>query len=132
MIAGCAKQASGGVKVGIRGKVYTFELARTDEERSRGLMFRKELSYNSGMLFMFDKKDFLRFYMKNTFIPLDIAFMDRDFTILDIQKMESLDETIIISKYKSQYALEVNRGFFDRAGLKEGDKIKILTPLFSQ
>ena len=96
-------------------------------EKEKGLMFRKKLDKNSGMLFVYGSKRYLYYYMKNTFIPLDIAFIDEYFTIIDIQSMEPLDETSIRSAQESMYALEVNRGFFDRVGLKVGDKIKLLS-----
>ena len=117
------------VKVRIHDKRYTFEIAETQEERQKGLMFRKKLDQNSGMLFIFDRTDYLTFYMKDTFIPLDIAFIDSDFTIVDIQQLQPLDETLVISKFKAQYALEVNRRFFEKAGLSVGDKFELITTL---
>jgi uncharacterized protein len=92
-------------------------------------MFRKKLSSNNGMLFVYKDKRILSFYMKNTLIPLDIAFIDEYFRIINIEEMEPLDETSIISKKEAQFALEVNRGFFEKIGLKEGDIIKFITPI---
>ena len=86
-------------------------------------MFRKELADDSGMLFVFNDLDYHNFYMKNTTIPLDIAFLDNDFTVVDIQAMQPLNETSIIPKVKIRYALEVNRGFLKKIGIKIGDKI---------
>ncbi len=117
------------VKAKINKKIYKFELAITEAEREKGLMFRKSLDNDSGMLFVYSSMNYLYFYMKNTLIPLDIAFLDYDYKIIDIQSMEPLDETIIMSKKKAMYALEVNRGFFDRVGLKIGDRIDFITPI---
>ena len=117
------------IDVKIKNKIYTFELADTQLEKQIGLMFRQELAEDSGMLFVFYKMDYLSFYMKNTIIPLDIAFMDNEFNIIDIQSMEPLDTTLTISKSKAQYALEVNKGFFRRVGLGVGDRIEFITPL---
>lgn len=117
------------VKAEINKEIYTFEVAATSEARKTGLMYRKKINKNSGMLFVYGYKSILSFYMKNTLIPLDIAFIDEQFVIVDIQQMKPLDETSIISKKESQYALEVNRGFFDRVNLKVGDKINFITPI---
>jgi len=117
------------VKAEINKKTYSFELAVTSEERQKGLMFRKKLAKNSGMLFVYKGKGVLSFYMKNTIIPLDIAFIDESLRIINIEKMEPLDETSINSKKAAQFALEVNRGFFERVNLKEGDIINFLTPI---
>lgn len=117
------------VEIEINAKEYKFEIASTREERAQGLMYRKKLAKNSGMLFVFPENRILSFYMKNTLIPLDIAFINRNFEIIDIQSMEPLDETSINSKGRAQYALEVNKGFFAKEGIEVGDKIKILTPI---
>lgn len=81
------------------------------------------------MLFVYPNKKYLYFFMKNTFIPLDIAFIDEQHKIIDIQQMEPLDETTIQSKKEAMLALEVNRGFFDRVGLKVGDTLNFVTPI---
>ena len=117
------------VKVEINKKEYSFEIAATEEARKKGLMHKKKLNKNSGMLFVYPNKSYLSFYMKNTFIPLDIAFIDEQFRIVDIQQMEPLDETSIVSKKKAQFALEVNKGFFERVGLKVGDKLEVITAI---
>lgn len=117
------------VKIELDKKIYTFEIAATPEARRKGLMYRKKLNKNGGMLFVYGSKNYLSYYMKNTFIPLDIAFLDETFKILEIRPMEPLDETAIVSKDKVQYALEVNRGFFKRVELKEGDRLDFVTPI---
>lgn len=117
------------VKAKINNKIYKFELALTEDEKGLGLMFRKKLDPNGGMLFVYSYMTVMDFYMKNTLIPLDIAFIDGDFKIIDIQSMDPLDETTVRSKKRCMYALEVNRGFFDRVGVKEGDKIDFITPI---
>jgi len=89
-------------------------------------MFRKKLEPNSGMLFVYPREMPLRFYMKNTYIPLDIAFIDENGTILNIEPMTPLDETVIASKGLARYALEVNQGFFDKEGIKPGDRVRFL------
>jgi len=128
-MSGCINKKQSKVKIEIRDKTYTFELASTREERKKGLMFRKKLDPNGGMLFVYPNRTNLSFYMKNTLIPLDIAFISADYKIIEIRQMFPLDETSIESKEEAQYALEVNRGFFDRIGLKAGEKITILTSI---
>jgi uncharacterized protein len=128
-ITSCTKSDYPGVEVKINGKTYSFESAVTEKQRQTGLMFRKKLDKNNGMLFIYGKEEYLFFYMKNTFIPLDIAFIDDEFKIIDIQQMEPLDETTIQSKGKARYALEVNRGFFSKAGLNVGDKLDFTSPI---
>ncbi len=117
------------VKIKIKNKIYHFEIANTSTERQKGLMFRKHLDKDGGMLFVYPREYSLSFYMKNTLIPLDIAFIDSNLKIVDIRQMQPLDETPIDSKLPAQYALEVNEGFFKKLGIKEGDKIEILTPI---
>lgn len=117
------------VKIEINNEIFSFEIADTPSKRRTGLMFRKKLNQNSGMLFVYPNEFVLSFYMKNTLIPLDIAFINSELTVIDIQSMNPLDETPIESKGKAQYALEVNKGFFKKVGLKVGDKIKFITPI---
>jgi len=116
------------VEAVINGRVYTFEVSDVKNEGHKGLMYRENLDEDSGMLFVFPTEDYLEFYMKNTYIPLDIAFIGKGFRIIDIQELKPLDETVVTSKKKALYALEVNRGFFNRVGLGLGDKIEFKMP----
>lgn len=99
------------------------EIARTTEERQQGLMFRKSLADGRGMLFVFDRDQILSFYMRNTLIPLSIAYIRSDGGIAEIRDMRPLDETSIPSSRSVRYALEVPQGWFDRAGIKVGDRL---------
>lgn len=116
-------------KIEINKTVYTVEVANSQEKRSKGLMFRKHLPDNTGMLFVFSYEDYRYFYMKNTLIPLDIAFFNAQMEIVSIKQMEPLDETTVASGKKAMYALEMNRGFFEKRGIKVGDKMKLLTSI---
>lgn len=98
------------------------EVARTDQERARGLMERESLSPGSGMLFIFPDVAPRSFWMQNTYIPLDIAFMDADGVIVDIQAMEPLDETFTESAAPAMFALEVPQGWFEAQGIGVGDR----------
>jgi uncharacterized membrane protein (UPF0127 family) len=99
------------------------ELARTDGERERGLMFRKELKDGEGMLFIFAQDQVLAFWMKNTLLPLSIAYIASDGRILEIRDMEPGNLQTVKSGRSCRYALEVPRGWFDRAGLGPGDRL---------
>jgi len=102
------------------------EIANTFKKKSVGLMNRKSLEENSGMLFVFPIAQHLNFWMHNTFIPLSIAFIDAKGVINEIVDMKPLDKTVIRSKYKAVYALEVNQGWFKKRNIKPGTKIKEL------
>jgi uncharacterized protein len=103
----------------------TVEIARTDEERASGLMFRKTLPDGQGMLFVFDRDQQLSFWMKNTVIPLSIAFIASDGHILEIKDMQPNDLTSVKSSRSVRYALEVPQGWFGRVNVKAGDIVKI-------
>lgn len=112
--------ASGGEEVEV-----SVEIAGTDAERQRGLMERTELAEERGMLFVFEEEQELSFWMKDTLIPLSIAYIDEEARIVDIQDMEPLDESGHPSAEPAQYALEVNQGFFDERGVEVGDRAEL-------
>jgi len=113
-----------GVSLTVRGRTLEVEVVREPEERALGLMFRERLAPDSGMLFIFDSLDILRFWMKNTLIPLDIAFADEDGVIVDIQRMAALDTTTgYTSAAPARYAVEANLGWFAAGGTRVGDTI---------
>lgn len=80
-----ASQASGPTCVLPDATVITLELAVTDEQKALGLMFRDVLPPNHGMLFLFDREDYLPFWMKNTLIPLDLIWLDREGTVVEVK-----------------------------------------------
>jgi len=103
------------------------ELATTPEAWQKGLMFRESLPENQGMLFIFPQATGSAFWMKNTRIPLSIAFADQNGVILRILDMEPCEEDPCPSYYPGvayRQALEVNQGWFARHGVKEGDRWK--------
>ena len=114
------------IEVSIYNKNITFnvEVAKTIEERRTGLMYRKELLNNEGMLFIFPSEKIIQLWMKNTYIPLDVIFISENKLIVDIKKnMEKLSETIVKSKVKSRYALEFNAGLINKLDIEIGDKV---------
>jgi uncharacterized membrane protein (UPF0127 family) len=100
------------------------ELANTERKRQMGLMGRTELGENRGMLFVFDQEQPLSFWMKDTLIPLSIAYIDEGGTIVDIQDMQPLDETSHPSAAPAKYALEVNQGFFEANRIQVGSRLE--------
>jgi uncharacterized membrane protein (UPF0127 family) len=101
------------------------ELARTAREKQTGLMFRKELEDGKGMLFIFENDEVHSFWMKNTLIPLSIAFVYYDGTILEIKNLYPRDLGSVYSSRSVRYALEAPQGWFDRAGIKAGDRLNL-------
>ena len=99
------------------------ELAKTEDQRTTGLMYRTGLEDGKGMLFIFETDQVLSFWMKNTLIPLSIAYISYDGTIADIRDMFPNNTTPVHSSRSVRYALEVPQGWFGRAGIKVGDKV---------
>lgn len=105
-------------------RTIDIELAKTDEERAKGLMYRKSMSDTQGMLFLFDAPEEQSFWMKNTYISLDIVYVDDKKEIVSIQKYATpLSEAGLPSYKPAQYVVEVNAGFCDKYRIKYGDKI---------
>jgi uncharacterized membrane protein (UPF0127 family) len=103
------------------------EIADTDAERQTGLMGRTTLAGDAGMLFVFDQEQTLSFWMKDTLIPLSIAYIDAEGRIVDIQDMQPTDDIPpqYVSAEPAQYALEVNQGFFEERGVSVGDMVAL-------
>ena len=99
------------------------EIATTDTERSKGLMFRTELKDGQGMLFVFDRDQHLSFWMKNTLIPLSVAYIASDGKILEIHDMTPESLRPVDSDHAARYALEVPQGWFSRTALGPGDRL---------
>jgi uncharacterized membrane protein (UPF0127 family) len=115
------------VVLAINGHKVTAEVAATPGERATGLMNRFSLRPDNGMLFIFERPEPLSFWMKNTFIPLSIAFLDTDGRILNIEDMAPQTETTHWSKGPALYALEMRKGWFVERGVKPGDRVEGLT-----
>ncbi len=99
------------------------EVVDTDEKRLRGLMFREKLGRNHGMLFVYEQPGYHSMWMKNTLIPLSVAFLDGDGRILNILDMEPKTLDTHMAAGPARYAIETNQGWFARRGIKPGDSV---------
>jgi uncharacterized membrane protein (UPF0127 family) len=98
-------------------------VARSDEERALGLMHRREMPADEGMLFMCDSRAVQKFWMKDTPLPLSIAFLEEDGTILKIADLEPHDLEGESSEHPVRFVLEVNQGWFDERGIGPGARL---------
>jgi len=119
------------IKVG--NKPLKVSLAITPEQQTRGLMNIQgmpptKLPENEGMLFIYRREEMISFWMKNTTIPLSIAFIDRKGIIKEIKDMVPASDASVRPERPAQYALEVNRGWFSRNDVRVGDKVKLDFP----
>jgi uncharacterized protein len=124
--AACPLPGSGDCRIEINNKngkpvALQVEIADTDPMRMKGLMDRKKMSWNRGMLFVFDSVAKQNFWMKNTYIPLSIAYIGKNGTINEIYDMKPLDISVTYPSNKpAGYALEVNRGWFEKNNITSG------------
>jgi len=116
-----AKLPTTTIKVG--SHALRVEVVATDAERQKGLMFREKLGRNDGMLFVFDEPAYHSMWMKNTLIPLSVAFVDAKGEILNILDLEPHSLETRMSAGPASYAIETNRGWFAQRGLKAGDRV---------
>ena len=117
----CSKKET--VLLRINNVEISTEVVRTPEARQKGLMNRKKLGEYNGMLFIFENDQKMSFWMKNTSIPLSIAYVSRDGVIKEIYDMEPFSEASVRSVRSVAFALEVNQGFFREHDITEGDRI---------
>ena len=100
------------------------EVADTSEKQERGLMFRQSMPDNEGMLFIYKEPQEMSFWMRNTFLPLDIVFVGADGIILNIHQARPLDESVLYpSAGSAKYVIETNQGWFSRHGIRPGDRV---------
>lgn len=121
------------IEVTANGHTLATEVAVNDEGHMCGLAFRHELPVDHGMLFAYEEDQVIGFWMKNTFIPLSIAFLDRNGKILEMHDMNPLDPARrYISRLPARYALEVNQGWFYDNGIKVGDRVEFKSQTVSE
>jgi len=108
----------------IKGHTLRAEVANDEESRRTGLMFRERLPESSGMLFVYEAEGLHAMWMKNTLVPLSVAFIDRRGHIINIEDMEPQTEEAHGARAPAAYSLEVNKGWFKKNGIKPGDKVE--------
>lgn len=114
----------------VKDKTLKVMLAITPAQQRKGLMNVEgqgpcKLPENAGMLFIYRREEILSFWMKNTSLPLSIAFIDKNYNITELRDMQPMGLDRIRSAKPAQYALEVNRGWFTKNNIKVGDKVKL-------
>ena len=113
------------VQVKVKQQVYSLEYANTFELRAQGLMHRENMCDNCGMLFNFQQTRYAGMWMKNTLIPLDVAFIRADGKITDIKAMQPHDLTTVSSSEQILFAWEMNQGWFVKNAIQVGDIVII-------
>ena len=121
----CEQKRNNVLPISVSGIELEIELATTPDEHILGLMYRDALEENGGMLFVFPGEKILSFWMKDTRIPLSIAFIKADGRIVQIESMKPYSLDSHISKEKVKYALEMKEGWFRVHNVKVGDMVKI-------
>ena len=107
---------------------FNIEIADDEYQRQTGLMHRESMKDDQAMLFIFDDVDFRSFYMKNTYISLDIIYFDADGKLISVQsRTEPMSEASLPSKAPAKYVLEVNAGLTEKLNLLIGDRIEYNT-----
>jgi uncharacterized membrane protein (UPF0127 family) len=121
--------AKGTIIVKIAGHALKAEVAATDAERAKGLMFREKMDANDGMVFVFDEPGYHSMWMRNTLLPLSVAFIGKDGAILNILDMEPRTEDVHTAAGPARYAIETNKGWFAEKKIRAGDKVTGLPKL---
>ena len=116
-------------QVKVAGHALRVEVAATIEQRMKGLMFREKLGRNDGMLFVFEEPGYHSMWMKNTPLPLSVAFVDGEGRILNIADMEPHTLDPHYASGPARYAIETNKGWFAERRIKPGDKVAGLPKL---
>ena len=112
------------IELNVKGHRLIAEIAANSETRTTGLMHRFSLKPNHGMLFVFGEPQPLAFWMKNTYVPLSIAFIGADGRILNIEDMSPQTEATHPSRGLALYALEMKKGWFAERGIGTGDRVE--------
>lgn len=113
------------VELSVGGKVLRVEIASTSEQRYNGLSFRQSLAEDAGMLFVYQQPRKLTFTMRNTLLPLSIAYIDENLVVDEIIDMNVGPGQLFPSRSVVKFALEVNQGWFERNGIAVGARVEL-------
>lgn len=122
-LAASAAQAQAISYVVLKGKSFYVEVADNDPARMKGLMFREHMPADRGMIFLFPEEAMQAFWMKNTLIPLAVAFVADDGTVVNVDEMKPQTLNPHCSTKPVRFVLEMNTGWFAKRGIKEGSKL---------
>ncbi len=112
--------------IAIEDKLIRLQLAVEAEELRRGLMYRKNMGENEGMIFLYTKPQRMSFWMRNTPLPLDVGFISSDGVLQEFYPLYPYDETTVVSRSDElQYALELNQGWFQKNNINRGAKLDL-------
>ncbi len=136
LLLGCNRQDSSDIitplgpdhyfDIAIEDKLIRLQLAVEAEELRRGLMYRKNMGENEGMIFLYTKPQKMNFWMRNTPLPLDVGFISSDGVLQEFYPLYPYDETTVVSRSDElQYALELNQGWFQKNNINRGAKLDL-------
>ncbi len=136
LLLGCNRQDSSDIitplgpdhyfDIAIEDKLIRLQLAVEAEELRRGLMYRKYMGENEGMIFLYTKPQKMNFWMRNTPLPLDVGFISSDGVLQEFYPLYPYDETTVVSRSDElQYALELNQGWFQKNNINRGAKLDL-------
>ena len=112
------------ITLSIGGQRLIAEVASSDTERKQGLMYRRILPDNRGMLFVFPETTLLGLWMMDTYVPLSVAFIDEEGLVMNIEEMQPRTQDVHKSAKPAKYALEANLGWFKKYGIKAGARVE--------
>jgi uncharacterized membrane protein (UPF0127 family) len=124
-VLSCSDGLEERIKVVIGGESFRIEVARTEEQKRQGLMNRRSLGDREGMIFVYETDQHLAFWMKNTTIPLTMAFLSKDGQILQIEQLKPLSLKSVVSERAVRYGLELPAGVLDELGVGVGDRVEL-------
>ena len=124
-VLSCSSGLEERIKIVIGGQTFTVEVARTEEQKRLGLMNRKTLGSREGMIFVYETDQHLAFWMKNTTIPLTMAFLSKDGRIMQVEQLKPLSLKSVVSERAVRYGLELPDGVLDELGVGVGDRVQL-------
>jgi hypothetical protein len=124
-VLSCSSGLDERIEVLIGGQSFRVEVARNPEQKQQGLMNRKSLGDREGMIFVYETDQHLAFWMKNTTIPLTLAFLSKDGEIMQIEQLKPLSLKSVVSERAVRYALELPAGVLEELGVQAGDRIQL-------
>jgi hypothetical protein len=124
-VLSCSSGLEERIRVKIGGESFRIEVARTDEQKREGLMYRKSIGDREGMIFVYETDQHLAFWMKNTTIPLTLAYLSKDGTITQIEQLKPLSLKSVVSERAVRYGLELPAGVLAELGVEVGDRVQL-------